>query len=212
MSLPGQPRGRQRSEARSAEILWAAAQLFARRGIAAATTREIAAAAHTTERTLFKHFGSKDGLVRAVLEEAVLSHLAPLSLAGLTQAIAAFGGDLQAWHRALLASRLKDLSTAPELTRLLLVELLRDPAMREAFAAQWQAAAWQPLVQLFETLQTGGRVRRDISPQRLARHFLSLNLGYLLGRLVLAPGVAWDDAEEIAAIARAFDAAAQAPR
>jgi AcrR family transcriptional regulator len=206
------PRGRQRSEARSAEILWAAAQLFAARGIAAATTRDIAAAAHTTERTLFKHFGSKEGLVRAVLEEAVLSHLAPTSLAGLQEAIAACEGDLQQWHRALLQARLRDLSAAPELTRLLLAELLRDAQIREAFAAQWEPAAWRPLVQLFETLQAGGAMRRDIPAPRLVRQFLSLNLGFLLGRLILAPELPWEDAEEIGAIAAAFHAAARPPR
>ena len=206
------PRGRQRSEARSAEILWAAAQLFAARGIAGASTRDIAAAAQTTERTLFKHFGSKDALVRAVLEEAVLSHLAPVSLAGLQAAIASCDGDVQAWHRALLEARLRDLSTAPELTRLLLSELLRDAGVRAAFAAQWQAAAWRPLVQLFETLQAGGRLRKDIAAERLVRQFLSLNLGYLVGRLVLAPELPWDHAAEIAAIAAAFHAAARPPR
>lgn len=203
--------GRVRSEARSAEILWAAAQLFAERGIAAATTREIAAAAQTTERTLFKHFGSKEALVSAVLQEAVLSHLAPLSLAGLSHAIETFSGDLQAWHRALLAGRLKDLATAPELARLLLGELLRDAGVRQQFAAQWEGAVWQPLLQLFEALQRKGRLRRDIAAARLVRQFLAFNLGYLTSRLVLAPDIGWDDAAEIAAIAAGFDAAARAP-
>lgn len=205
------PRGRPRSEARTAEILWAAAQLFASRGVAASSTREIAALAQTTERTLFKHFGSKDGLVRAVLEEAVLANLAPASLAGLASAIAGFGGDLQAWHRALLASRLEALMGTPELSRLLLVELLRDQAVREVFGGQWRAAAWQPLVELFSGLQAQGRLRADVPAEALARGFLSLNLGFLVGRLLLAPEMAWNDAAEIDGVARLFAQGCMAP-
>lgn len=208
---PPRPRGRPRSDARTAEILWAAAQLFASRGVAATSTREIAAAAQTTERTLFKHFGSKDGLVQAVLEEAVLAHVSPGSLEALEAAIAAFAGDLEAWHRALLAARLQELGTAPELTRLLLGEIVRDAATRERFAGQWRSAAWEPLLALFTRLQGSGVLRQDVDPDRLARHFLSLNLGFLLGRTLLAAEHGWDEAEEIASIARVFAAGARPP-
>jgi AcrR family transcriptional regulator len=205
-------RGRPRSEARTADMLWAAAQLFARQGVAATTTREVAAAAQTTERTLFKHFGNKEGLVRAVLEEAVLSHLAPESLQGLSAAIANFGGDLQAWHAALLRARLRALAAGPELTRLLLAELLRDPAVRARFGAGWQDAAWRPLVALFARLQEEGRLRADLGAPVLVRQFLALNLGFLLGRVLLAPELAWDDEAEIAAITQVFAAGAGATR
>jgi AcrR family transcriptional regulator len=208
---PDKPRGRPRSEALAAEILWAAAQLFAQRGVAQTSTREIAARAQTTERTLFKHFGNKEALVRAVLDEAVLAHLAPASLAGLTRAIESFGGDLQAWHRALLAERLRALADAPELTRLLLVELLRDEVLRQRFAVTWREAAWQPLVELFTALQAQRRLRRDIEPVRLVRQFLSLNLGFLLSRLLLAPALDWDEEAEIEAVARLFDAGSAGP-
>lgn len=206
------PRGRPRSEARHAEILWAAAQLFARGGIAATPTRDIAAQAGTTERTLFKHFGSKEGLVRAVLQEAVLAHLAPASLGQLSAAIAAFGGDLQAWHEALLRARLAALRDAPELTRLLLMEMLRDEGVRAEFARGWTEAAWQPLVALFTELRKQARVRDDVAPQALARQFLSLNLGFLVARVLLAPGYGWDDEAEVAAIAAVFSAGSRPAR
>lgn len=192
------------------DVLWAAARLFSQRGVAQTSTREIAAAAQTTERTLFKHFGSKDGVVQAVISEAVVAHLAPTSLEALRQAIEAHGDDLATWHRALLTQRSAALAQAPELTRLLLVELLRDEALRARFAATWTGAVWQPLQALFERLQRDGRVRRDIPAARLVRMFLSLNLGFLVGRHVLAPGHEWDDEAEVAAIAAVF-AAGTAP-
>lgn len=186
------------------DILWAAVRLFAGKGVAQTSTREIAAEARTTERTLFKHFGSKDGLVQAVIAEAVLPHLAPTSLEALHQAIDAHASDLATWHRTLLERRAQALAAAPELTRLLLVELLRDEALRERFGAQWTQAVWEPLTALFARLQRERRLTRDLPVETLARMFLALNLGYLVGRFVLAPARTWDDAAEVAAIAKFF--------
>ena len=192
------------------DILWAAARLFAARGVAQTSTREIAAEASTTERTLFKHYGSKEGLAHAVIEQAVLPHLAPTSLDGLRRVIEAQGGDIEAWHVALLESRDRALAQAPELTRLLLAEMLRDAALLQRFAAQWQPAVWRPLHGLFTHLQAEGRLRRDVAADTLVRMFLSLNLGYLIARHLLAPGLDWPVDDERRAIASVFARGARA--
>lgn len=48
-------------------ILAAAARVFAQRGLAGATTRAIASTAGVNEVTLFRHFGTKDRLLAAVV-------------------------------------------------------------------------------------------------------------------------------------------------
>jgi AcrR family transcriptional regulator len=194
------------------DILWAAARLFATKGVAQTSTREVAAAASTTERTLFKHFGSKDGLVKAVIDEAVLPHLAPTSLDALRKVIEKHGDDFAAWHMALLEARSDSLAQAPELTRLLLVEMLRDSALLQRFVDQWLPAVWQPLLALFERLQHEGKLAKSSRPDSQVRMFLSLNVGYLLGRHILAPDAAWDDAKERQAIAGLFMHGAAATR
>jgi AcrR family transcriptional regulator len=52
-------------------LLRQAAELFSRKGYAATTVSEIVAAAGVTKPVLYYHFESKDGLYRALLEEAV---------------------------------------------------------------------------------------------------------------------------------------------
>ena len=203
-SLDTRSPGRPASPEIPERILREAARLIAAQGIAGTSTRAIAAAAATTERTLFKHFGSKDGLVQAVVERALLPHVTPSSLADLGASIEAFKGDLAAWHAGLLRSRLKAWKTGPELVRLLLRELLRDAGRLAEFARQWERAAWQPLLALFQRLQAEGRVRKDLAPERLVRQFLSLNLSFLVARVALAPEADWDDDAEIAAIAATF--------
>jgi AcrR family transcriptional regulator len=53
----------------SQRILQAAAQVFAEKGYARATTRALAAAAGVNEVTLFRHFGTKQNLFAAVIEQ-----------------------------------------------------------------------------------------------------------------------------------------------
>jgi AcrR family transcriptional regulator len=55
--------------ATKARILAAAAEVFYRRGIHATGIAEVAAAAGASKLTIYKHFGSKDGLVEAVLTD-----------------------------------------------------------------------------------------------------------------------------------------------
>lgn len=186
------------------DILWAAARLFGSKGVASTTTREIAAEAQTTERTLFKHFGNKEALVHAVVSEAVLAHLTPTSMEALKTAIEANDGDLERWHNAFLRSRMVATAESPELTRLLLVELLRDEELRRVFAQQWSEGVWQPLLALFGRLQNEGKLRRDIGAEALARMFLSVNIGHLVARHVLAPDAKWDDLQDVASIAAFF--------
>lgn len=192
-------------------MLWAATRLFAERGVAGASTRDIASAAGTTERTLFKHFGNKEGLLREVMDGAVLGHLAPASLQDLRAAIEACGGDLAAWHARLLKARLDAMRAAPELTRLLLLEVLRDETARARFLEPWRAAAWQPLLALFARLQAEGRVRGDVEPRLMAAQFLSTNIGFLASRLLAKPaggrpGAAREaaDADDIAGLVALF--------
>ena len=208
MSTLPSPKRRGPPATKQIDILWTAARLFAARGVAHTSTREIAAQANTTERTLFKHYASKEGLVRAVIAQAVLPQLAPSSLDALRGAIESGkrGGaaSFANWHRTLLKVRAEATAQAPELTRLLCVELLRDETVRASFAAQWHATAWQPLVKLFTQLQVNAQVRSDITPERLARLFLSVNLGYLIGRFVLAPELSWDEEADLHAASEVF--------
>ena len=62
------PRKRVRADERRAAILRAALPVFAEKGYAAATTRELAAAADVSEALLFRHFPSKEALYAATGE------------------------------------------------------------------------------------------------------------------------------------------------
>jgi AcrR family transcriptional regulator len=57
------------------QLLDAAARLYAEAGYRGATTRRIAVQAGVNEITLFRHFGSKDALIREAISRAGLSNV-----------------------------------------------------------------------------------------------------------------------------------------
>jgi TetR/AcrR family transcriptional regulator len=88
-------------------VLDAAERVFAERGFAGATTREIALAAGVQKRMLFYYFSSKDDLYRAVLERIITELVGiheqfhgdpgPIGLAEVTDGLTAFAaGKLDA--------------------------------------------------------------------------------------------------------------------
>ena len=60
------------------QLLQAAARIYAEAGYRGATTRRIATAAGVNEITLFRHFGSKDALIREAIVRAGTSELTDL--------------------------------------------------------------------------------------------------------------------------------------
>lgn len=95
----GRPRDGNPEETRR-EILRAAGASFAASGFVGATTRAVAARAGVNVATLHYHFGSKEGLYRAVLAEAargalpvVAASSASEAVAGHVEALFAFGAD-----------------------------------------------------------------------------------------------------------------------
>lgn len=108
-------------------ILQAAAQVFAEKGYARATTRVLAAAAGVNEVTLFRHFGSKQGLFSAIID----TYAAP----ALNTAIAAqLTGDYREDLLLMGGQVLQALLERREAMRLMLCEAQHFPEVRQALA------------------------------------------------------------------------------
>lgn len=101
------------------KLLDAAAQVYARTGYRGATTRRIAQQAGVNEITLFRHFGSKQALIQAVLDCGGLP-----SPGGLPGEPRHPDRELHAWcrlqfdhlyqHRAIIRTVLGDIAEHPE--------------------------------------------------------------------------------------------------
>lgn len=185
--------------AREAAILGAAAREFGAKGYRGARTADIAAAAGVTERTLFKYFPSKEALHRRVMFPALLAAAMPRALAETGKLFAAGEESFAQWHRRVLELRVAAARAAAPQFRLMLAALLSDEALRRRVMVIWRRNVWQNAVGTVRRFQKRGELRGDLRAQAIARGILSLNLGYIIARALLAPTRPWDDAAEVTA-------------
>ena len=96
---------------RKAQILDKAAIIFARKGYAGATTREIAAACRVSEGVIYQHFRTKEDLFQQSLERKIAEHDIEGFLAGIPESLPLLE------RFTLMASRGVDDVTIAEITR-----------------------------------------------------------------------------------------------
>lgn len=75
MLPPGEPKFRRRKEARPAEIVAAALQVFVDKGFAAARLEDIAARAGVSKGAIYLYFETKEDIFRAVVEQAIAPNI-----------------------------------------------------------------------------------------------------------------------------------------
>jgi AcrR family transcriptional regulator len=178
------PRGEfDRSERRArtrAQLLEAAARVYARRGFESATLDEVAEEAGFTKGAVYDHFGSKEKLLFALLDEHLSGQIA--------EQIALFDPTVETAERPRVGADrwMRELDDDPDSFRLFIeawVRSQRDDTLREQVLAGM--AAWR------ETLAGFGRARTDVGElavdeatlERVATVMLALGIGLGIMRL-----------------------------
>jgi AcrR family transcriptional regulator len=157
-------------------ILVAAAQVFAEKGYARATTRLLAEAAGVNEVTLFRHFGSKEGLFAAIIE----TYAAP----ALSTAIAAqLTGDYRQDLLTMGTRVLDTLLERSEAMRLMLCEAEQFPEVRQVMA-QNPRQLRQALAGYLRQQMAQGRVR-PLNPEVAAQAFWGMFFAYTVSMWLL---------------------------
>lgn len=164
-------------------ILDAANDLFGERGYSATTTRALAERAGVNEVTIFRLFGSKLGVLRALGERfmavgaAELAQGAPLP-EGLTEAVTELAlREVRGAERSgAAAMRLAfEANSVPEIAEL----MGEGPARNQAAVAAF-----------FEEQQRLGRVRADLPGTLMADAFFALTSTYVMSRMLLGSAAA----------------------
>ncbi len=184
---------------KEAAILRAATRLFGDKGYAGTRTAEIAARAGVTERTLFRYFPSKQALYRRVMFPALLAAAAPRALLDTGTLFGTDAESVADWHGRVLRLRTEAAREAAAQFRLLIAGLMSDEALRGKVISIWKDNVLRPLVATVRRYQRRRQLRSDLRPEAIARAIISLNLGYIVARALLAPEARWDDDAEIAA-------------
>jgi AcrR family transcriptional regulator len=158
-------------------ILDAASRVFSREGYTGATTRAIAAEAGVNEVTLFRNFGSKKALLRAVVER--FSALPALgALAGRLT------GDYRQDLTTIATLFMEMLGRNRRHILMTIAEAQRDPDIRD-IVARPPARQRQMLGQYLRRQMERGVVRDLPNPDLVAQAFFGMFLEYHLAQLLL---------------------------
>lgn len=180
---PGQPKWRRRKDARPAEIVSAALEVFAEKGFAAARLDDIAARAGVSKGALYLYFETKQDLFEAVVREAVLPNL---------DAVEQAAANLELSFRQLapmLAARVALLLTTsrlPAVAKMVIAESRNFPELARIWHDQVVSRALGVLTGVIRAAQARGEVR----PGDPRYHALSIAGPMLMGvlwREVLEP-------------------------
>lgn len=167
-------------------ILEAAAAEFTEKGFAGATTRAIADRAQVNEVTLFRHFGNKQRLFSAVVDDAPLTHslieksLAQMQAMPPRQALEMIGmRQLEGLeeHLGWLRLQMMEPGSVPQ--------TLRFPGFR--FRSY--------LADCIRRWQDAGALRADVSPEMASESFATAIFGFVLANRVVFPSDAAPPAE-----------------
>jgi len=169
------------------EILAAAARLFADRGYKNTTTRAIAERAAVNEVTIFRRFGNKLGVLKA-LGASWASTFAGLAVSGLSDTT-----DTAATLRKLAAIEISWAEESGGVAMRLALDRKTSPEVAEAMGVGGPDDNFAGLVAYVTERQAAGDLRPDLDPRVMADVFFALTSSLVVSRLVLGDGrVAYD--------------------
>ncbi len=166
------------------KILKAALELFAERGYEGTKTQAIAKRAGFTEKTLFKHFPSKQELFTQTVYPAFLNLMQPLMFGSLQAIIKDEEMSLRDRLKALFKNRLSFMQKHPDQFRLIAQQLLFNPEFRKPFISFWQEQILPSMKPLLEQARASGEIRK-LSDDTLLRTIISSVIGYAVHRTIL---------------------------
>ena len=168
---------------RQAAVLRAATTLFAEKGYASTTTKEIAALAGVAEGTLFKQFATKKDLMLAVTEEVIRNAMLPIFHCGFDEIAAQSFGTFEEFLASFLKSRLRLLEQAIPLVRILLQEVPFQPEVRALFIEQVRSVR---LPDIFRPYRARGELA-DWTDEEILLQVATSVSGYMNTRYILLP-------------------------
>ncbi len=183
MLAAGQPKWRRRKDARPAEIVGAAFDVFAEKGFAAARLDDIAARAGVSKGALYLYFETKEALFQAVVRDRVAPNV--VAIAGVASS---FPGPFADLARMLLprAAQVLEASGAGRVVKMVVGEGRNFPELARYWHAEVITPALGALSARIEKAQAEGEVRPG-DPRYYAYSLIGPMLLGIIWREVMEP-------------------------
>lgn len=159
-------------------ILDAAAELIGERGYRATTTRAIAERAGVNEVTIFRQFGTKKGLLQALVEDWAET------MAGFAVAEISAPDDTRGTLESLAAMEVRQARQFGAPAMRLAFDARSEPDVMEVMAAG-PARNLEGLAAYLAARQKAGDLRPDLDPRVMAEAFFALTSTFVMSRLLL---------------------------
>jgi AcrR family transcriptional regulator len=156
-----------------ARIMQAASQLFSEKGFAGTTTRAIAEKSGVNEVTLFRHFGTKENLVKAIMDQ-----FGGMAIAEDLEAL--FSGDYVQDLTLVGHAMMKVMTERSDAMRMAICEAGNFPEFQQLVAENPRQLR-RMLARYFESHMTTGLMHSG-HPELLAQAFLGMFFSYALLR------------------------------
>jgi AcrR family transcriptional regulator len=169
------------------QLIEAAARLYAEAGYRGATTRRIAVEAGVNEITLFRHFGSKDVLIREAISRAESSLTSDVHLPASPREPFR---ELRDWARA----HLTELRDRRSLIRTSMGEIEEHPGIFSAENSP-PAAAAKDLSRYLRQLRANGMAKAPFDEVAASTMLMGVLFADAMGRDIM-PGMYRNDPEE----------------
>ena len=184
-----------KGDERRAQILQTAVSLFSQRGFSGTTTKEIARAAGVSEAIIFRHFGSKDELWKAILDaKACVDPLHKYPWEENEALLKAMNerDDFSVFYELAIKAMTKH-QADEGFMRLLFYSALEGHELAERFFGDFVAKIYEFLGQYIEMRQQEGAMR-NIQPKVVVRAFLGMLIHHSLNNIL------WDRNRRILAV------------
>lgn len=173
-------------------LIGAALELFASQGVTETTTKQIAELAQVNEVTLFRHFGSKHGLLLAVIEEAAVFTNLGQTLVDRADRTSSIDRALKDYATACLQA----LERVPEVVRSVVGEAGQYPSENRAALGTGFTEANRYVAEYFASAIDRGQLQANLSPQKLASLLNGMLLGYAVIEFTSEFHELWQDRED----------------
>lgn len=144
------------------------ARLFAKRGYAATTTRELSRGLGITNGTFYHHFATKEDLLKQICEESLDR------ITGAVKAAVQGCGDPAVRIEALIHAHVRTMLADQDLHKTMLMEIRSLNGVNRAEVLAKRADYSTFITTVIAGAQTEGTVRSDLSPKLLTLLLLNL--------------------------------------
>lgn len=173
-------------------LIHAALELFASQGVTETTTKQIAELADVNEVTLFRQFGSKHGLLLAVIEESsVFTHLGQTLVEKASQT-----NRIDQALKEYATACLQALEQVPEVVRSVIGEAGQYPSENREALGRGLTQANRHVAEYFATVIRAGQLQTYFPAEKLASLLNSMVLGYTVLEFTSEFHELWHDRDD----------------